>query len=289
MATLFGILAVLLWGMLALLGTFTTRLPPFQLLAICFCISALLMFGKRLYRREPVFTRPGLTLPQWLIGITGLFGFHFCYFLALRRAPAIDVSLIVYIWPLLLALFVANRQTVLKALAGGILGFIGIALIITGDSSLALDQAHWTGYLLAMCCAFIWSSYSFYLSRSDNSVEDIGWLSAAVAILALLAHLGLESGQWQLSGTEWLGALLLGLGPVGGAFYLWDIGLKRGNKSLLASFSFSAPLISSVLLALAGINDWSMNIIIALGLIFTGALINNWPKRAPRLSQPDTA
>ncbi|MEJ2766287.1 EamA family transporter [Photobacterium sp. MCCC 1A19761] len=289
MATIFGISAVLLWGMLALLGTLTTGIPPFQLLSICFFISALLMFGKRLCRREPVFALPRLTRSQWLFGIIGLFGFHFCYFLALRQAPAIDVSLMVYIWPLLLALFVANRQTAGRAMIGGCLGFIGIALIILGDGSLALDQAHWTGYLLALCCALIWSGYSWYLSRSDNSVEDIGWLSAAVAILSLLAHLGLENGHWELSGTEWLGALLLGLGPVGGAFYLWDLGLKRGNKSLLASLSFSAPLISSVLLALAGLHSWSMNIVIALGLILTGALVNNWPKRIRRLSRPENA
>ena len=74
---------------------------------------------------------------------------------------------------------------------------------------------------------------------------------------------------------QWLGILLLGLGPVGGAFYLWDFGLKKGNKQLLASLSFFTPLLSSVLLSLAGLHDWSINIIIAVVLIMLGAAVSN--------------
>ena len=72
---------------------------------------------------------------------------------------------------------------------------------------------------------------------------------------------------------------MLGLGPVGGAFYLWDIALKKGNQQLLASLSFSTPLISSVILAIAGFNAWSANIIIALALILSGAIIANMKKK----------
>lgn len=91
----------------------------------------------------------------------------------------------------------------------------------------------------------------------------------------LLAHLKLEIGYWDFNVSEWLGIILLGLGPVGGSFYLWDIGLKHGNKQLLASLSFSAPLISSIALSLAGINSWSFNIILALCFILAGALLAN--------------
>lgn len=285
MATLYGVTAVILWGLLALLGTMTTKTPAFQLLSLCFCISALIVVAKRILTNKPVFTKPSLTPTQWLLGIAGLFGFHFCYFIALKYAPAIEISLIVYFWPLLLAVFVATKQTLIRALLGGCLGFVGIAFIIIGDGSLTLNQAHIIGYVLAIACALIWSSYSWYLSKSNNEVDDIGWLSAAVALLSLVAHLQLETSNWNFSSSEWLGIVILGLGPVGGSFYLWDIGLKHGNKQLLASLSFSAPLISSVALSLAGVNSWSFNIVLALGFILAGAVVSNMKPRQTKAIQ----
>ncbi|NQZ52131.1 MAG: EamA family transporter [Moritella sp.] len=275
MATLYGLMAIGLWGTLALLGTVTANIPAFQLLSLCFTLSAIIVIIKRIAVKKPVFTKPTLTLKQWLFGIIGLFGFHFCYFMALKFAPVIEVSLIVYLWPLLLATLVANKQSRFRALIGGCLGFIGIAFIIVGNSELTLNNDYRIGYLLAVICAIIWGSYSWFLSTSNNDVEDIAWLSAAVALLALIAHWQFETSNWSFSVAEWGGILLLGLGPVGGAFYLWDIALKKGNQQLLASLSFSTPLISSVILAIAGFNAWSTNIIIALALILSGAIIAN--------------
>ena len=279
MATLYGFIAIGLWGTLALLGTVTANIPAFQLLSLCFFISAIIIVIKRIAIKKPIFSKPSLTLAQWLIGIIGLFGFHFCYFMALKFAPVIEVSLIVYLWPLLLATLVANKQNRLRALIGGSLGFIGIAFIIVGNGELTLNSDYRIGYFLAAICAVIWGSYSWFLSTSNNDVEDIAWLSAAVALLALLAHWQFETSNWSFSLSEWGGILLLGLGPVGGAFYLWDIALKKGNQQLLASLSFSTPLISSVILAIAGFNTWSTNIIIALALILSGAIIANTKKK----------
>lgn len=288
MATIYGVLAIVLWGALALLGVNTKAIPAFQLLFMCFLISASLMFIRRFLIGHPLFCKPAMTLPQWLFGTGALFGFHFCYFIALKHAPAIEVSLICYFWPMLLAMLVAGKATRLRALAGGICGFIGIGFIILGDAGISFNAEFVLGYALAGICALIWSSYSWYLSKSSGELDDIGWLSLAVALLSLAVHFCLESplsgelmanqsviSQWQFDGKQWLGIILLGLGPVGGAFYLWDLGLKKGNKQLLASMSFCSPLISSVLLALAGDNTWSVNIFIALALILLGGLIAN--------------
>ncbi|MFT2111105.1 DMT family transporter [Marinomonas sp. 2405UD68-3] len=275
MSTYLGIVALLLWGLLALLGTLTIEIPAFQLLSMCFFISALIMVLKRAYQRKPLFTRPSLTRTQWILGVAGLFGFHFCYFMALKFASAIEVSLIVYSWPLLLTLFVSTRQTRLSALIGGLLGFLGIAFIVLKDNQIGFDQKYVWGYLLSMACACIWSSYSWFLTGSKNDVEDVGWLSLAVSALAFASHLHFETGYWELTWQQWVGVILLGLGPVGGAFYLWDIGLKYGNKALLASLSFSTPVLSSFILSAAGLNLWSYNIVVAMTLIAVGAVIAN--------------
>ncbi|WP_372830925.1 DMT family transporter [Pontibacterium sp.] len=292
MATFYGLGAILMWGLLALFGSLTISIPAFQLLFICFLISSLIMFVRRFLRKESLFRLPTLRLSQWLIGTSGLFSFHFLYFMALKQAPVLEVSLIVYLWPLLLAILVAAHGYRLQAMLGGLIGFMGIVVIMTskGDLNLSIESSF--GYLIALMCALVWSSYSTYLAKSPGEVDDIGWISLAVAVLSLLAHLALESdfslstAHWQFTSSAWLGAILLGLGPVGGAFYLWDLGLKQGNQSLLASLSFCAPLISSISLILVGKEPASITLIIAVALIMLGGFIANW--RTRKTSHPVT-
>ncbi|CAM3769213.1 MULTISPECIES: DMT family transporter [Pseudoalteromonas] len=286
MSTSLGILAIILWGALALLGNLTKSIPAFQLLFMCFFISFLLLFIKRVLSKQALFTAPTLSLTQTVIGITGLFGFHFCYFMALKYAPLIEVSLIVYLWPLLLGVFVAKAANKLNAILGGLLGFIGIAFLISDGSGFSISTQYWLGYFFAASCALLWSSYSFMMSGFENHVDDIGWLSLYVAALAFLAHIYFETTVISFTVNELLGIVLLGLGPVGGAFYLWDSALKRGNKTLLASLSFLTPLLSTIILVLAKQISFSWSVVFALAFVLVGAAISNVKPASNKNSEP---
>lgn len=275
MPTIAGFLAIIMWGMLAVFSVYTKSVPPFLLLFICFSIAALITVIKRLVLGQSVFMAPKLTRSQWGAGIVGLFGFHFCYFMAIRHAPAIEVSLIGYLWPLLLGIYVARESNRSFAIAGGILGFVGSALLITDGGTVSLNQSHILGYFLAFICALIWSSYSWFLSKSQSNVEDIAWIAGVVAVLSLLSHFLFETGDFEISTLSWLNLVLLGIGPVGGAFYLWDIGMKQGNRQLLASVSFFTPVISSLALYFFGFAQLSASVVISVAMILLGALVSN--------------
>ena len=286
MATLSGMLALVLWSLLALISSLTEELPAFLLLAYCFAISFVLSLVYRAKTTQNLFTLPKLSGKQWLNGIFGLFGFHFCYFMALKSAAVIEVSLIVYIWPLLLSILVAGKANRFKAGVGGLLGFIGISFIILATPDNSETTSSFIGYVLAASCAFIWALYSFFLSKSDSKVEDIGWISLVVAVFSFIAHLTIEPSLTNYTAIHWLGIVLLGFGPVGGAFYLWDYGLKFGNQQLLASLSFFTPLFSSVWLALSGLNNWSEHIVLSLLLILIGATVTNLKIKVRLSKQP---
>ena len=162
-----------------------------------------------------------------------------------------------------------------KVILGGLLGFLGTLSLITDGSGLSINSEYYLGYFFSGCCAVLWSSYSYLMSQFDSHVDDIGWLSLIVAVLALFAHFYFETTIISLSVSQWLGAILLGLGPVGGAFYLWDHGLKFGNRSLLASLSFLTPVLSTFILILASQAPFSWSVFIALALILLGAAISN--------------
>ena len=86
-------------------------------------------------------------------------------------------------------------------------------------------------------------------------------------------HLLLETTKWPASTLGWLSVLGLGLGPVGLAFYVWDIGVKRGDIQILGTAAYAAPLLSTVVLVLTGIAAPSVTLILAACLITGGAVL----------------
>jgi drug/metabolite transporter (DMT)-like permease len=74
------------------------------------------------------------------------------------------------------------------------------------------------------------------LSRRLAAVptDAVTGFCAATALLAGLCHLLLEKTIWPQTLSQWLALVALGIGPVGAAFYTWDIGMKRGDIRVLA-------------------------------------------------------
>lgn len=238
MKTLIGLIAILMWGSLALLGAKTSALPSFQLLFMCFSISFLLMLVKRKLTNKPLFILSTMHKSHWLIGVGALLGFHLFYFTALNKAPAIEVSLIAYLWPMLLGLFISKGRDFYISIIGGSIGFFGVSLIIVGDNDFLLNDEYLMGYLLAFCCALIWSAYSWFLSTANNDVDDIGWLSLGVAGFSLIAHLLFETSMWRFELEQWLGILLLGIGPVGGGFLFVGYWYKAWQQNITCQLEF---------------------------------------------------
>jgi len=274
MATLMGMTALLLWSSLALLAAQTSQLFPFLQLAICFFIGFVLSLIWQYKRYGTWFSKPKLRRSQWLVGIYGLFGYHFCYFFALRFAPVLEVSLINYLWPLLLSLFIARSGNRLFALMGGLIAFSGIFILLSNEQTTFTKQ-YVLGYLLAFSAAIIWASYSALLTKQKSDLKNIGWLSLAVSLLSFICHLIFEPISLAINLTQWLYLLLIGVGPLGGAFYLWEYGLAKGNHRLLASISFLTPVMSSVLLALFAKAQWSLDMLIALLMILLGGIVTH--------------
>lgn len=276
-ATAIGFISIVLWGMLALLTSLTEgKIPPFQMLAMTFAIAFLLMLGNWLRQGKSGWEYTRQPLLAWLLGVGGLFGYHFFYFLAMAHAPVVEVSLISYLWPLLIVLFSAllpGEHLSKFHLIGAVLALAGCWVLIGGGSS-GFSSEYLTGYLAALACAFLWSSYSV-ASRLVKQVptDAVGWFCGVTAVLGLICHLLWETTVWPSDWLEWLGVIGLGLGPVGIAFFTWDYGVKHGNLQLLGVLSYAAPLISVVLLILAGKAEPTLSVLVACLAIVGGAFI----------------
>jgi drug/metabolite transporter (DMT)-like permease len=274
-ATLIGFSAILMWSFLALLTAASGSMPPFQLSAICFAIGSLPGVATFLFKPERL-TLLKQAPKVWIVGIAGLFGYHFLYFTALRNAPAVEAGLIAYLWPLLIvfgsALLPGERLRWFHV-AGALAGLSGTVLII-GKNGLSFDPAYALGYGAAGLCALTWSSYSLVTRRFEAvSTDVVTGFCLATSLLSLLCHLGLEQTVWPEALSQWIAVLGLGLLPVGLAFYAWDYGVKNGDIQILGAASYAAPLLSTLILIVFGFGDPSLRILAACVLITGGAVL----------------
>ncbi|KQV73303.1 EamA family transporter [Rhizobium sp. Root1220] len=274
-ATLIGFTAILMWSFLALLTAASGRMPPFQLSAICFAIGSIpgILVLALNPSRLALLKQPAKV---WIVGIAGLFGYHFLYFTALRNAPAVEAGLIAYLWPLLIvvgsALLPGERLRwyhIVGALAG-----LGGTFLIVGRNGIDFDGAYAIGYGAAILCAFTWSGYSLLTRRFDAvSTDVVTGFCLATSVLSFACHLGLEATVWPETVLEWVAVAGLGLFPVGAAFYAWDHGVKNGDIQILGAASYAAPLLSTLILTIFGFAEPSWRIAIACLLVTGGALL----------------
>jgi drug/metabolite transporter (DMT)-like permease len=273
-ANLFALGAIALWALLATLGVSLRHVPPFLLTGLALLAGSLLALPFVLRDRK-AWKIPPATLA---LGIYGLFGYHFLLFIALRHAPPVEANLVNYLWPLLMVvlapLMLPGMRLRPAHLAAALLGFAGAAVALLGARGEDAAGGGWSwGFLPALASAFIWASYSLLTKRVPAfPTAAIGLFGLVSGLLSLSCHWALEPAV-QLSARDGLLIALLGLGPLGAAFFLWDKALKLGDARQIGILSYITPLASTALLMLGSGRPLSGSIALAAALIIGAALL----------------
>ena len=287
-ANFYALAAICLWASLAALGVLLKHVPPFLLTGISLGLGSVLAWPFVLKDR-----RQWRVAPKTLfLGVSTFFGYHFFLFIGLRLAPAVEVNLINYLWPLLIVvlapLYVPGLRLRAVHFMAAALGFAGAALAIwggrsTGDASANLTSAiPGLAYLLALTSAILWANYSLQTKRAELTGK--GFPTAAIGLFGLLAGLLSLVCHWtlerpvHLTGHDWLLLLAMGLGPLGAAFFLWDKALKLGDVRQVGILSYLTPLASTVLLMQVTGRALSWSVALAAALIIGAALLGTRKK-----------
>ncbi|HVN52797.1 MAG TPA: DMT family transporter [Anaerolineaceae bacterium] len=274
-ALLYALFTIFLWSFLAFFGSRLSHVPPFLLVGLALCISGLAGLIRMKDWRVPWQTLA--------VGVGGIFGYHFLYFSAFRYAPAVEANMINYLWPLLIVLltpvYLPGNSLHAQHLIGAAMGLAGSMLIITGGS-FSLDLQNLPGYLLAAGAAVTWASYSLLTRRLRHFPTGTVGAFCLFSGLLSLSLFGLESWATRsplpvLTTTDWIYLILIGLGPMGLAFFTWDAALKHGDPRIIGALTYMTPLSSTFVLVVLGGRSLSGVSAVALAFILGGVLVSS--------------
>lgn len=259
-----GYIAIILWSSLPLMSVSVTSIPIFEILTIAFSISFLLSVIRLSIRKD--WCKVGRPSLLWIIGILGIFGNEAFFISAFKYAPANQVTLIFYIWPLFVfvgSYFFLNEKLKARHIIASIVCLISLYFALVSDNNNNFNISHTKGYLLALLSASVWSMYTiaarYYVKQS---CELVGMYFGFSAVLSGMMHYYLEPtivpSFFQLAII-----VIMGLTTQGIAYYFWDIGVKKGNYNSLYLVSFCNPLISLGILIFFQMSEFSIIFLIS--------------------------
>lgn len=281
-----GLFAVVLWSLLPVLRQATALIPPMQLavmsMAVAACVSAVCWLPKGVRPLEHIH----LPVSAWLGSIGGLVGALFFYFLALVKAPAAEVTLITYTWPLVFALsaeVLNGKAPHVETLCGSGIAFTGAGLLILQGADAFVPAEHLAGYLSGMAAGGCWVLYSLTMRRySEIRLSAFPWIFAVSALVGLFLHLLWESTVLNFGVPVLVAALGIGCGPYGIAFIAWSFGVRVGPPGVIGSLAYATPVLSTVFLIILGNVQAKWQLGVAALSIVLGAAISGMGRRTPR-------
>jgi drug/metabolite transporter (DMT)-like permease len=257
-------------------------IPPFLMAGLRFASAGAILY--LIARLSPDFERPKLV--HWrtsaVVGILLLVIGNGGVVYAERFIPSSLTALLVAtepFWIVLLSwLWLKGSRPTRKAALGLILGFVGVAVLITGQGAAPAAESLGPGQLwttlAVMAAALSWAAGSIYGLRSP--VPSSALLAAGMQMLAggvALLVVSLFAGEWstfsfnQVSANSWygLGYLIVFGSLIGFTAYSWL--LKNAEPTMVATYAYVNPVIAVILGWLIAGESMTMQMLIGAAVV----------------------
>ena len=272
---LYALGAVLCWASLpAATGSGLDGLSVTELLFFSFVPAALYLAAQEMVlSRRMSIPWPGLKLT--ILGLAGIFGYHALYYLALDHAPLVEGAILTTTWSFWIVVFssiLAARRLSLPVLAVALIGLLGAGLVVTGGKSLQFEARYLPGYLMALGCGLIWSSFSVALSRLKPKRDYMPAFTVLAAVFSTLVYAA-SAPQALPPAKALFSALYLGLVPLGLSFTLWNKAVTGGNMTLIGYLSYLTPPLAVLLAALLRGAAVTPHAVIGMAIILAAAFV----------------
>ncbi|HAV2134809.1 TPA: drug/metabolite DMT transporter permease [Serratia marcescens] len=280
-ATLFGLLAIVLWSsVVGLIRSVSEGLGPIGGAAMIYSVSAVFLLVALGVPKWRSFPRPYL-----IVGSLLFVSYEICLSLSLgyanTRLQAIEVGMINYLWPcftVLMALALNGQKAKWWLLPGLLLSLFGIGWIMSGEGGwspaqmLANVRSNPLSYGLAFSGAVIWALYCNLTKRIAQGSNGVVLFIVLTALALWLKYaFSAESGMHFSLGVT-LTLLCAGV-AMGAGYAAWNVGILHGNMTLLATVSYFTPVLSAVFAALVLHTSLTANFWQGVAMVTLGSLI----------------
>lgn len=139
--TLCGLIAILMWSSMFLILALSAPIPPFLLGFVSFGIGFLTITAGSFVTGASLLMSCRRPWRDYFYTIGGVGGYTVIIYVAFKSAPAFEVSIINYLWPILLALMSSAYHRIPLSkfqLSGLVLGFCGTVIPLLATAFLAL-------------------------------------------------------------------------------------------------------------------------------------------------------
>lgn len=272
---LYALGAILCWASLpAATGSGLKELSTEELMFYSFAGAAgFLYLQEAISRRRLTIHFPGPKVS--LIGIWGIFLYHYVYYLALDKAPLAEGAILATTWSFWIVVFsslLLYKRLRLSIVVTALVGLFGAGLVISAGKELSFAMGYVKGYGLALLCGVIWSSFSVALARLKLREEPMTAFTIYAALLSGLLFLATMPHSLP-SPRALAAALYLGCVPLGLSFFLWNRAMVGGNVVVIGFLSYLTPPLAVLLVALIHGQEVAPRVLVGMAVILGASLL----------------
>ena len=280
---LMGVLLIF-WGSFAAVSKLLLAgLDSFQVLFFIFGIAAVIMTimfiasGKSKLLVE-------VTLKDYLkLAVIAVpqFLYYSLYTLSLRLIPAVEASMINYLFPvfiILLALPINNEKLTPSVVISTFTGFFGVVIIITGGRLDVFKISSAGGGFLALGAAISWALFSNLGKRNSVDSYVSNYVYTIVCFILSCISLFLFSNYRTPGMVSLAGCIWLGISNILSTYFIWLKVLKQSSSSAAANLSFFTPFITLLFIGLLTKERITPMHILGVLVIFSSTIILNHQK-----------
>lgn len=261
--SLLAVLTSLLFAGSFVAGKYTTdEIGPLLITLLRYMVASAFL-GLLVWQKKEIGPRIGRAsvadkICLFLLGSTGVVGYHFFFFSSLRYTAVANSAIINAFNPVVtgfLAAVILKETLALKNYIGGAIAILGVLVLLTDGNLTSLRQLQFnSGDLLMLCAVLCWACYSILLRHlgkrySGLAMSYYGALFG-VAQLSVLVLLELKAASLPtLSIPAILSIIYMGIAASGIGYLLFTISTRRIGPTKSTSIVYSGVPVWVALLA----------------------------------------
>ncbi|WMD23348.1 aromatic amino acid DMT transporter YddG [Achromobacter seleniivolatilans] len=252
-ATLLGLLAILLWGtVVGLIRGVSESFGAIGGAALIYTVGSIFLVGLLGFPKLRSFPRSYL-----IVGSLLFVAYEICLSLslgfAIDRGQAIELGIVNYLWPcftVVLAMVINGQRASAWVVPGVLLSICGIVWVVGGSGALSWERtvanvsSNPLSYGLAFSGAIIWAVYCNVTKRFADGKNGVALFFMLTAAALWVKYFLSAEPALQFSAPSTIELCVTG-GAMAAGYALWNVGILKGNLTLLATASYFTPVLST--------------------------------------------